>query len=598
MRAGSPEGGHRAAAARAALAEILGTDDPEALDEVGEHVEWLDLPSGEFLYRQGDAADSVHVLVRGRLRAVTEDARGAPRVLGEIGRGETVGEMALLNGGARTASVVAVRESLLLGLRREAVEKVMLRHPRLAVSVARLAVERMRRALHERRRAARVRSLALIPHGRFRGLEAFAKRLATCLEAAGSVAMMNASDSAGASPEERIRRLDEKETECETLLLVAESTSTPWTRACLRHADVVLVVAEAGDEPSPGSLERSIPETSVPGGGPSRVLVLLHDPGTTLPRRTATWLEPRPRVRHHHVRHDHEGDIRRVARFLVGKATGLVLAGGGAPGLAHLGVIRALREKGVSIDAVGGTSIGALLAAAVARDWDGTRLVEEARAAFSKPDPLGDWHVPPVVSISRGRRMTDRILDRFGDAAIEDLWLPFFCISANLTSYAEHVHRRGPLSKALRTSASIPGVLPPMVYDDHLHVDGSCVNNLPVDVMFDEGVGRVIASDLDLRVDRKLGYEQVPSSWAILRGRFLPGARRYPVPGLVSVVMKSTLLGGAHRAALSRDDADLSLVLPVGKIGLLHWHAFDRVVDLGYRYASERLAEVDPGRLG
>jgi NTE family protein len=594
---GRSDGSLDDASLRRVLEEVLGTDDPAALDDVAGLVDREDLESGQVLYRQGDPADAVHVLLRGRLRALAADAQGVSRVIGDIGRGETVGEMALVAGGTRTATVIAVRDSILLALRRDAVEEVLTRHPKLALSVARLSVERMRRALHQRRRAARARCVAVLPHRRVRAPEAFARSLCESLARAGSAALLEPSSAAGATPGETAGRLEAAEVAHDTLVLLADAAASPWTEACLRQADLVLLVAEAGDDPAPGEVERLLPTPVSLSSAPERVLVLLHPEGAGLPERTAAWLDPRPGARHHHVRRNRPGDVDRLARFLSGRAVGLVLAGGGAPGLVHVGVVRALRERGVPIDAVCGTSIGSLLAAGVARGWDDAALVREAKAAFGRPDPLGDWNLVPVASLSKGKRMTGRIRARFAGADIEDLWLPFFCVSADLSTNQECIHRRGSLWRALRTSASIPGVLPPVVHGDHLHVDGSSVNNLPVGAMVDTGVGRVIASDLDLRVERRLGYDEVPSSWAILRGRFLPWARRYPVPGMVSVVMKSTMLGGMQRAVLSRSEADLVLVPPVGKTGLLDWGAFDRVAELGYRYASERLARVDPESL-
>jgi NTE family protein len=128
-----------------------------------------------------------------------------------------------------------------------------------------------------------------------------------------------------------------------------------------------------------------------------------------------------------------------------------------------------------------------------------------------------------------------------------------------------------------------------MVYGDRLLIDGSSVNNLPVDVMRESGAGRIIAADLDLRVERKLGYTEVPSPVRLLAGRFLPGVKRLPVPGLMNVVMKSTMIAGMERGARTRESVDLYLAPPLQKIGLLHWNAFDKVLEIGYRYAVESL---------
>jgi NTE family protein len=341
--------------------------------------------------------------------------------------------------------------------------------------------------------------------------------------------------------------------------------------------------------PSPGSAESWLAKEVDPLLGPRRELVLLHADGTAPPRETARRLSGRKIDRHHHVRLDRDGDVSRIARFIAGRAVGLVMAGGGAPGLAHVGTIRALREAGVPIDVVGGTSIGSIVAAAVALDFDDLRLNREFRVGFVGSNPIGDYRLLPLISLSKGRRMERRLRRALGEAMIEDAWLPFLCVSADISANVQHVHTTGPLWRAVRTSASIPGVLPPMVAGNRLLIDGSSVNNLPVELIRDLGAARIIAADLDLAIERKLGYTEVPSPWRVLAGRFLPGLKRLSVPGLVNVVMKSTMIAGMERAARMRESVDLYLAPQVQRIGLLRWDAFDQLVDIGYRDAKDAL---------
>lgn len=592
----------RRAGLEGALAELLGTDDPEALHEVQDLLRWVRLPRGEVLYRQGEPALDLHIVASGRLRVLAENDRGESAVVGEISRGETAGEMALLEGRARTATVFAVRDTVLLALDREGLEAVLSRHPRLVLNVSRLVSERLRRTLRGAGAPTRYRSIAVIPHGDRGRARDIAAALARALARMGTVAVVDAARAANEVPGggeglAAEAALDAFEIDNDCVLYVADGGEA-WARRCVRQADTVLLVASFDDDPAPRDLERSLdPGVADALHGPRREIVLLHASDAAPPRGTARWLAGRTVDRHHHVRWGRDGDIERLARFLAGRAVGLVLAGGGAPGFAHVGVVRALREAGVPIDAVGGTSIGAIVAAAVALDFDDATLVREMRDAFLGSNPLGDYQVLPLVSLARGRRMEHRLRRHLGDGAVEDAWLPFFCVSADISANVQHVHRSGPLWKAVRTSASVPGVLPPTVHGNHLLIDGSSVNNLPVDVMRGEGVGRIVGVDLDLRVERELGYDEVPSPWVVLAGRFLPGVKRRPVPSLANIVMKSTMLAGAERAARARSSVDLYLSPAVRKIGLLRWSAFDAVVDIGYRYAVAALDRAAVSRL-
>ena len=155
-------------------------------------------------------------------------------------------------------------------------------------------------------------------------------------------------------------------------------------------------------------------------------LVLLHD-GELMRGVAARWLDKQPAMAHHHVAR--ASDIARVARLLTGRGVGIVLSGGGARGFAHIGIVKALREAGIRIDLVGGTSMGAILGAGVAQRWSIEELTERFRRAFVEAKPLRDYTLP-LVSLVSGRRVTRMLRHAFGDLTIEDLPLDFFCVSS------------------------------------------------------------------------------------------------------------------------------------------------------------------------
>ncbi len=172
---------------------------------------------------------------------------------------------------------------------------------------------------------------------------------------------------------------------------------------------------------------------------------------------------------------DRTDDLHRLARLVSGNATGLVLGGGGARGFAHLGVWRALGELGVDVDVIGGASIGAPLGAGMALRVAPDAFVPLAVEMFRD---LLDYTVP-VVSLVKGARITRNITSFFGGLDVRDLWLPFFCVSTNLTRSRLEVHDRLDLATAIRASVAIPGILPPVPFEGDLLVDGGVLNNLP-----------------------------------------------------------------------------------------------------------------------
>jgi NTE family protein len=195
------------------------------------------------------------------------------------------------------------------------------------------------------------------------------------------------------------------------------------------------------------------------------------------------------------------------------------------------------------------------------------------------------------MSLLRGRRM-ERLLKAQLDMQIEDLPIPYFCVSSMLDGTRTNVHERGALIDALRASAALPGMLPPVVVDGRLAIDGSVINSLPVDVMKEKLVGKVIAVDLSSRRDYLVDYDELPSPWAVLRGRLLPFARRHRVPGLASTLLKATEIGTMARTKELCKQADLLLQPPVGGFSMTEVKGFDRIVQVGYEHTRERLAET------
>jgi predicted acylesterase/phospholipase RssA len=316
------------------------------------------------------------------------------------------------------------------------------------------------------------------------------------------------------------------------------------------------------------------------------MLVLLHPAGRPI-RNTAAWLADRSLDYHVHVREDRPDDVGRVARIVNGHALGVVLAGGAARGFAHLGVFRALRELDVPVDWIGGTSIGGIIGAALATHWDVDEAIERARICFVNGKPFSDYTLP-VISLIKGRRM-DRLLREHLDFEIEDLPTPFFCLSAHLDTGTITVHERGNVAEAVRAGASIPGIIPPAVVDRRLAVDGAVVNNLPVDIMQRKPVGTIVAVDLGADKQYEVDYGNTPSAWAVLRGRYLPFARRYKVPAFSTVMLKATELGTLERVRELGRQADLLLKPPVRQFGMTEVRAFDRIVEAGYAHAMEVL---------
>jgi predicted acylesterase/phospholipase RssA/CRP-like cAMP-binding protein len=568
------------------------------LDDLLAAVEVVPLPAGATLFAQGDPPDAAYVVLSGRLR-VLQHHHDEVHSLGELSAGEVFGELALLDGEPRSATVLGVRDAVLATLPRAAVGRLVEAQPSVALALTRHLVARIRTPAAARRPVEGHRSIVVLPHGdgpdahRFATL--VAERLGAEAQHVSSASMDRVLGHPGASDAERgttadvrlTHWLSEVENDHRWLVYETDPTWTRWTERACRQGDELVVVASAdAEDVAPGAVERHLDD----GATATRTLVLVHGHDVDQPTSTSRWVEHREVDRLLHVRRGDPVDLDRLVRILTGRATGLVLGGGGARGAAHLGVLRALHAAGVVVDRYGGSSIGAVMALGGALELPDDEVVPYASRMFKG---LLDYTLP-LVSLLKGKRITDAIDEATGGRDIEDLRLPYFCISTNLTRQVEVVHERGPLARAVRASVAIPGVLPPVPYGEDLLIDGGSMNNLPVDRMRDRlPEGTVIAVDVapPRGPAAKSDFVPVVSGWGQLGRRMTPGMRPLRVPGVATTILASTIVSAMRdrNRVVEGGLADLYLDLDLRGHGLLDFDDTAEIAAAGYDAAMPRI---------
>ncbi len=581
------------------LFESLGAADVEKLEPELRRVQ---LMGGDTLFHQADVGDCLYVVVNGRLRAVLEHSNGRETTLGEIGKGETAGEMALLTGEPRSATVRAVRDTELLALSKEGFNRLTATHPDMMLMLTRRIIERYWQTLREGPgSASAVYTIALVGTSPEVRLPDFARRLATALKSAGSVLHLDPRQlemalgpGAAQIPPDHARNpaivawLNEQESAYRFILYQADATPSAWSRRCIRQADLVLLVGDAAGSPEPGPVESAM--NLEVGVASSKQLVLLHSERKPLYPETGEWLARRSVDRHHHLLEDSSEDFGRLVRFLTGTATGLVLGGGGARSFAQIGVLRALREAGVTIDVVGGTSMGAFLAAECAMGWDAERMLEYNRRIWRKRWPIRDYTFP-YMALIKGRRFQRILRETYGESRIEDLGLNFFCCSSNLTRATLTTHRTGTIWRALAASIAVPGLAPAIFENGDLLVDGAALDNLPIDVMHAQCNGTVFAVDVsplvDLVVDSELA--EPPSSWGLLIRRLF--RREVRVPSILEILSRASSVASVQQVERLKRQAHLYLHPPIEAYSIFDTARIDELAALGYQYAQRVLAE-------
>lgn len=549
-----------------------------ALNALVAKAEWFSLPGGATLARDGDNDQAVFIVVTGCLGVFTLDEQGGDHFIAQVPAGETVGEMSVITGDGHSAKLVALRDSELLRIGKTQFERLLARHPRLSLNLMRILVRRLRHSSRRASSAQAARTIAFVPlHP---GIDC--RELGAELQAAlRSIALRagTVGREAASQPSDWFARC---ESENDVVLYMGDAPESPWTQLCVRQADRIILVARAGESAAHvfhnpetrGRLRRQHPEL---------ILLRAKEAGGM----SSTELGQKALVgQHYYVREGHRPDIDRLARILSGRAVSLVLAGGGARGFAHIGVIRALQEAGVPFDFVGGSSMGGIIAAGIAMGWDSQELSQRVRNAFVDTNPLSDFTLP-LVAVLRGKKVSKLLHDHFGDMNIEDLQTTYFCVSSNLTLGRAHIHKEGPLYKALRATVAIPGLLPPVVHEKNLLVDGGLMNNMPVDIMATMAQGPVIGVDVagdEALVAQAEDFNEQP--WLPLLRQQLKGA-----PSIVSILMRSGTVGNEVQRRQAREQADLLFDPPLPGIGLRSWQSFDEAIDHGYQHALQVIEE-------
>jgi len=560
--------------------------DETTLDELAGELEWFALPGGATLFELGDPADSLYVLKSGSLGAFKPDVKGELHLDGIVAAGETVGELGLIVDQPRSASVRALRDSELLRLPRAGFEKLVAKHPEAMLVSARLAVRRLVTRFTSTQLTAS-RTFAILPHDSAVAARDFAERLRGTLTQYGDCALIDAQSARGQTSE----WFSALEARVRFVLYLGDGEDRDWRDLCVRQADCLLLLADA-IEPATAWPESASLDAESALHRP-RHLVLLHRAHTIEHGAARRWLDVVPGAQHHHVRHDR--DIERVARLLTGRSIGLVLSGGGARGFAHIGVVRALREAGMRIDSVGGTSIGAIIGAGVAADWSDEEMFDNYRRAFVLGRPLKDYTFP-FIALVAGRRVARLLREAFGPRDIADLALPYFCVTSNLTAGRAEAHRSGPLWFWLRASCAIPGILPPVFHRGQVYVDGAVINNLPADVMHAQGVGEIVAVDIGADDVLHADVEEFasPPWWRLAWQRLI--LRRRQRPGILSILLRSGMVNAEAASLERRAQTSLLLDPPLQDIELLEWKAYERAIAAGYDYAQKLLGRANAPR--
>ncbi|XP_072521317.1 patatin-like phospholipase domain-containing protein 7 [Salminus brasiliensis] len=609
-------------------------------------LDWMAVEAGRAVYRQGDKSDSTFIVLSGRLRSVIMREDGKKELAGEYGRGDLIGVVEALTHMNRATTVHAVRDSELAKMPEGALNSIKRKYPQVVTRLIHLLGQKILGNMQQvngplsvhglglhtpgskwdaGNPASNLATVSILPVSDEVPMTAFTLELQHALSAIGPTLLLTSDiikQRLGAAALDSVHEyrlsswLGQQEDIHRIVLYQSDSTLTPWTQRCIRQADCILIVGLGEQEPTVGELERMLEGSAVRA---QKQLVLLHREDGPPPNGTAEWLNMRswisrhlhlscprrvfsrrslPKLREMYQRvfekpPDRHSDFSRLARVLTGNAIALVLGGGGARGCSQVGIIRALCEAGIPVDLVGGTSVGSLMGALFADERSYSHMRVRARewamdfsSIFKRILDL----TYPVTSMFTGASFNSSIGGVFKGKQIEDLWLPYFNITTDITASSMRVHTDGSLWRYVRASMSLSGYLPPLCdpKDGHLLMDGGYINNLPADVARSMGAKVVIAIDVGSQDETNLtNYGDTLSGWWLLWKRLNPLAERVKVLNMAEIQTRLAYVCCVRQLESVKDSDYCEYIRPaIDRFGTLDFGKFDEIADVGYQHGK------------
>ncbi len=560
----------------------------------------VSLNQNEILFYQGDTANAVYIVAQGKLGAELTSITGETKIIGQINPGETVGEVGALTQEPRSITIKALKETTLLKIPASVFSALCHQFPALMLATVQPIITRSNNLIQMLSKESDSKNIILIPAHDDINLTVLAEKLIQLAERHNKLLVFSDyqaefanKQEAATVTKESIKQLARTKKSALRHLYILQSHDTPLARIAFKKVDRLFIVGDGNSKTAPRIdahiLDQIKSHRLYLQSEPE--LVLLYPEKTKAPINTAAWLSLMQFGMHHHIRMDQSKDFQRLMRFIRGKAVGVVLSGGGTRGWAHLGAIKALRDSKVPIDIIGGTSVGALVAACYASSQSYTETLEKFSNIATRSEHSISWKnlTWPTVSLFNAKNFTQSQEEVFQQLQIEDLWLSYFCISTNLSTSNEEILRSGTLWEKTRASSALPGIIPPMVLNGDIHMDGGLLNNLPVDVMrqFVGVRGKVIAIDLNSFAPnhKKYIFPPILTFIDLLKTKFKWGQTQYKFPRFIDTFFRGLFVGSFLKSKQNGTAANIYVCLQLNKFKLLasNKEQAAQLIEIGYQ---------------
>lgn len=572
------------------------------------HIEIIRLNNQEVLMNQGDIPDYLYFVFSGRLLAYKNSENWKESIVGYIKSGEMIGEMAIIADTPRTASIIALRQSILIRIPNIVIKSFLLSNPQILVKISSLISNRLTKLMNnspsKKSKEGRMGITALIAAGATKIPEEFISKFSKILSEYQDFCLLNESEFNKLMNERysqidqsntcilRSQLLAELEQENSKIILDCGYELGEWSIFCLQNSDCFLYVADERYSAELNPLDNYINNSENRLKEIMKILVCIHPASINMPEETYKWIEHRKISSVNHICLERSETIHRLARILSGRCIGLVLSGGGLLGLAHIGVLQAFEEENIAIDAIGGVSSGAIIAALFALGLDSKAIIKKIKSSLKKIKPMMyfRWQIPlaSFMSPNYGKKMIQYLC---GDFNIEDLWINFFCLACNLSTTQDKVFKSGSLINAVLASNSLPSILSPVLINGELFVDGGVTNTMPADIMKEEYGGTTIAVNVSQKraIETDRSHTHFPSTLEIVLNWINPSKTRVKSPLLPEIVARAFIIGNKRKLAEVIKIVDYLIEPDFSSIPNISIRHMDKIIETGYQAAKKEI---------
>lgn len=515
----------------------------------------------------GEPGNSLFVIIEGLAHVTLPDGdSNRPRIVAKLRRGDVVGEMSLITGEPYSATVVAAVPTWALEVSQHAFGQIVGRDPSVLVNLNRILSQRLAETTA---RVGQVKprgeSIALVL-----GLSArpFVADVFSATQAASPrpIAALDVQSSL----DDALSRLDDALADNSKVVLVADSDQA-LLPTLLEHVDRAVALG------SEGEMERLLASPSARAHRIEVVLLGEAARGDTQSDESTPAVRRAPLVARGPSAALPPSEIAWLGRHLAGTKLGLALGAGGAKGYAHIGTLGVLERAGYVVDAVAGSSIGAVVGAWLGLGMTAAEIDRTMREAFT-PEVVAEIFKPSFTGASAGLTTLERIFRQTTrERSFEDLSIPLVVMTVDLDNRRPEPVTNGPLWEALMAATALAGLLPAYEHEGRRLVDGLALVPVPTEAATAAGADVVVSVNL---ISRKT----LPAWPGEEAAEHASRPSRSMVDTLLEVMDLSQLDASIRHAAL----ADVCIT---PRFGPASWHDF-QLADL-FREAGREAAEEE-----